>query len=75
MWDQARQYAVMFYSLLPYAEGRGGTGWDAGTLLRIRRLAVRVRPSALRKCWSAGCGIHQALDQDPRWQPIWQPRR
>ena len=31
-----------------YAGRTGGIHWDGGTLLRIRRLGVRIPPSALK---------------------------
>ena len=44
----------MFHCLLLYSVGTGGTGWDGGILLRIRRLGVRIPPSAHLRRESAG---------------------
>jgi hypothetical protein len=43
-----------FQALSLYSAGTGATHWDGGILLRIRRLGVRIPPSA-HKCWSQAC--------------------
>jgi hypothetical protein len=43
-----------FQPLSLYSGGTREAHWDGGTLLRIRRLGVRIPPSA-QKCWSQAC--------------------
>ena len=52
--DEPKWRPMLFRRLLLYSAGTGETHWDGGTLLRIRRLGVRIPPSA-QKCWSQAC--------------------
>jgi hypothetical protein len=61
--DKLIQRYSDFRGLSLYSGGTGETHWDGGTLLRIRRLGVRIPPSALK-----------VLVTGLRWQPHCQKR-
>ena len=55
--DEPKWRPMLFRRLLLYSAGTGETHWDGGTLLRIRRLGVRI---SLRARKSAG---HRLADE------------
>jgi hypothetical protein len=53
-WDGSAPLFSQFQCFLIYLAGTQPTHCDSSTVLRIRRLGVRIPPSA-RKCWSQAC--------------------
>ena len=64
--DSGRQTRTALHRFLPsllYSAGTVGTGWDSGTLLRIRRLGVRIPASALKVLVT---GLRRLVRSQPR---------